>query len=248
MRWLLVLPFVGLVAVGCDHAASSRLEPAPGAAGPAVAPAPAPATSGAPSPARAAGAASVGPEAGKGEGGAAAPADAPVAADAGLAALAPVLTGDDGALLPQTHDEPRVSSKWFQAGVHALFDAIRKDDPRIAEPFFFPIQAYRAVKAIADPDRDYERRLLANFRRDVHDYHAKLGAGAAEARFAGIDVPVERMRWMEPHTEGNKLPYFRVTRSRLRYDTPSGKAASLEVTSFISWRGEWYVVHLNGFE
>ena len=169
-------------------------------------------------------------------------------AESGLAALAPKLVAPDGKPLEQTEDKPSLESKWFKAGLVAVFRAIQMDDPGPAEAFFFPVEGYRQVKDVADPDRDYRRRLIANFRRDVHDYHQRLGPHAAEARFVGIDVPVERMRWMKPHTEGNKRGYYRVTHSRLRYDNAEGKPLSLEVTSFISWRGEWYLVHLNGFK
>jgi len=171
------------------------------------------------------------------------------AADAGAAALAPPpLHGSDGALLPQTEADPSESSPWFQAGLRALFRAIQADDPKLAEAFFFPLAAYEQVKDVKDPKRDWERRLLANFRRDIHDYHARLGPDAAGARFVGVELNAARKKWMKPRSEGNKLGYFRVTRNRLRYEDAKGKAASLEITSLISWRGEWYLVHLNGFE
>ena len=32
------------------------------------------------------------------------------------------------------------------------------------------------------------------------------------------------------------------------FERADGKRLELELTSMISWRGEWYVVHLNGFE
>jgi hypothetical protein len=53
---------------------------------------------------------------------------------------------------------------------------------------------------------------------------------------------------MKPHSEGNKVGYFRVLRSKLLLGKPDGSELGLEVTSMISWRGEWYVVHLHGFE
>ena len=40
------------------------------------------------------------------------------------------------------------------------------------------------------------------------------GVAAVNVTVLGIDVPVERMRWMRPHTEGNRLGYFRVTQVR----------------------------------
>ena len=53
---------------------------------------------------------------------------------------------------------------------------------------------------------------------------------------------------MKPGREGNKVGYYRVLRSKLRFTLASGKEKSFELTSLISWRGEWYVVHLNNFD
>jgi hypothetical protein len=63
-----------------------------------------------------------------------------------------------------------------------------------------------------------------------------------------LKVPEDRARWMKPGSEGNKLGYFRVLRSELRYTDAESKEHSLEITSLISWRGEWYVVHVHGFK
>jgi hypothetical protein len=160
----------------------------------------------------------------------------------------PALLDDAGAPLPQTEDRPTTSSSWFKTRAEKLFQSIVKDDPESSLEFFFPLIAYRAVKDVADPARDYERRLIKNFKRDVHEYHAKLGPNAGEAKFLGIEVPEADVKWMKPKSEGNRIGYYRVLRSRLRYETKDGKAESLEVTSFISWRGEWYLVHLHGFK
>jgi hypothetical protein len=53
---------------------------------------------------------------------------------------------------------------------------------------------------------------------------------------------------MKPGKEGNRLGYFRVLRSTLRFRLVNGTERAFELTSLISWRGEWYVVHLHGFE
>ena len=46
-----------------------------------------------------------------------------------------------------------------------------------------------------------------------------------------------------PGEESNTLPYWRVYGSTLRYSV-DGTTRSFPITSLISWRGEWYVVHL----
>jgi len=154
----------------------------------------------------------------------------------------------DGKPLPQTEDKPRTDSAFFTAAAARLFDAIVKDDADLALPFFFPVAAYEQVKDVQNPSRDWQQRLVRLFRRDVHDYHKALGRRRNEAKFVRLEVPEARAEWMKPGREGNRLGYFRVLRSRLIYTDHDGKERSLEVTSLISWRGEWYVVHLHGFE
>lgn len=126
--------------------------------------------------------------------------------------------------------------------------AVLTGDAAPAHAAFFPLVAYRQVKAIKDPDRDYERRLLSAFDADVAEYHRALGKEADGASFVSVEVPESRAEWMKPGREGNKVGYHRVLRSKLRLKLASGKERSFEVTSLISWRGEWYVVHLHGFD
>jgi hypothetical protein len=160
--------------------------------------------------------------------------------DAGTEAAAPV----DPGTLPQTRDRPRAGDA-FQARARALWDGIVRDDAEVALPFFFPLAAYRQVKAIPNPDADWKRRLVAAFRRDIHHLHEKLGAHAEDAKLVELDVATERGHWVDPGEESNKIGYWRVFGSKLRYETDKG-ATSLDVVSLISWRGEWYVVHLGG--
>lgn len=155
--------------------------------------------------------------------------------------------GPDPGTLPQTSDKPEATGAVFNARVTALWEAIAKDDPDRAMPFFFPVTAYEQVKAITNASSDWRRRLVAAYKRDVHGLHKRLGDHAADAKFVRADVPQERARWVEPNEESNKLGYYRVYGTRLVYEV-DGKEKSLEVTSLISWRGEWYVVHLSGFK
>ena len=172
----------------------------------------------------------------------------PRAPDAGAdVALVPPLLAANGTPLPQTQDRPRLDSPGFQRRLARLVEAIAHDDPERALPAFFPLVAYERVKAIAAPGRDWRERLVRAFQRDIHDYHRQLGADAAGATLARLVVDERKVRWMDPGAEGNRLGYYRVTRSRLRLLLPNGAERELELTSLISWRGEWYVVHLHGF-
>ncbi|MEI9949395.1 MAG: hypothetical protein WDO74_10530 [Pseudomonadota bacterium] len=155
---------------------------------------------------------------------------------------------EQGKPLVQTDQRPTVASPSFQKRVASVARAILSGDVEPALSAFFPLVAYQQVKDVAKPERDYRLRLLANFKRDLLEYHHALGTAAAESKFEGITVSEKDAKWMPPGSEGNKLGYFRVLRSRLRFTLPTGRSREFELTSLISWRGEWYVVHLHGFK
>jgi hypothetical protein len=151
--------------------------------------------------------------------------------------------GSDPGALPQTDERPTASGATFTAGVDALWEAIAKDQPELGYPFFFPESAYVQVKAIGDPAGDYQHRLIANFDEDVHTLHAQLGANAANAKFVGITVPDDQAVFVQPGEESNQGSYWRVYGTTMQYEV-DGQTGSFPVTSLISWRGQWYVVHL----
>jgi len=160
----------------------------------------------------------------------------------------PALVAADGTPLPQTEARPSASDDRFKRRMQRLADAIVSGDVEKARASFFPLVAYAQVKDVAKPERDYRFRLMSNFERDVREYRKALGRDAERAELIAVEVPEARVEWMKPGKEGNRLGYFRVLRSRLRFRLADGKERDFELTSLISWRGEWYVVHLHGFE
>jgi hypothetical protein len=154
--------------------------------------------------------------------------------------------GDPGAL-PQTKDKPPAGGAALDARSATLWDGIVHDDPDRAMPFFFPVSAYEQVKAIPSPVSDWRRRLVAAYRRDIHGLSKRLGDKAETAKLVRLEVPDDRARWVEPDEESNKLGYWRVYGTRIVYEV-DGKEKGLDISSLISWRGEWYVVHLTGFK
>jgi hypothetical protein len=155
----------------------------------------------------------------------------------------PSTTSADPGVLPQTEAKPDPSSITFTDHVNALWSAVVADDPTRAMPFFFPLSAYKQVKSISDPEGDWNSRLVAAFKEDVHAWHTQLGANAAGAQLTAVSVPSDQAQWILPGAEYNKGSYWRVYGTTLRYQV-DGRAGTFAVASMISWRGEWYVVHL----
>ncbi|MEO8876951.1 MAG: hypothetical protein ABI461_15265 [Polyangiaceae bacterium] len=156
--------------------------------------------------------------------------------------------GDPG-LLPQTNDKPDATTVAFNVRMQLVWSAITADDVERALPAFFPESAYEQTKAIAHPEADWRRRLVRNFKRDIHALHvevASTGVGTS-ARLVRVDLPDKRARWVEPGDEGNKTGYYRVYGTQLIW-AAEGREHASPITSLISWRGEWYIVHLTGFK
>ena len=76
----------------------------------------------------------------------------------------------------------------------------------------------------------------------VADANKKLGANAKNAVFTGATVPATAV-WVKPGEEYNVGPYWRVFKAQMNF-TVDGKNVQIPIESMISWRGQWYVVHL----
>lgn len=168
---------------------------------------------------------------------------------------APVASTTEGSLfdaqghpLPQTETLPALDSPGFLTRMQLLLQAIDDNRPELADGSFFPVLAYEQVKDVANPARDHKYRLVAAYRRNIEEYHRKLKRQPHPLKLLGVETSRQPPRWMKPGSEGNKLGYHRMLRSQLTYIDATGAEHRLEITSLISWRGEWYVVHLNGFK
>jgi hypothetical protein len=168
-----------------------------------------------------------------------------VVAAAALAAPAPAGERSgavDPGRLPQTTVLPSSSTARFHRRMAALWRGIVEDSPASARPAFFPESAYEQVKQIPNAAADYRDRLLANYRADIHAAHLLLGRGASGARLVAVRVP-SQWAWITPGYCYNRVGYWHAPGSRLVYRL-QGRTRSFGIFSLISWRGEWYVVHL----
>jgi len=167
---------------------------------------------------------------------------APIVVSMLLAAAVAAGTRLDPGRLPQTTVLPSSGTSRFHARMASLWRGIVRDSAVTARPAYFPASAYLQVKQIPDPAADYRDRLLANFRADIHAAHLLLGRAASTAKLVAVRVPRE-WAWITPGYCANRVGYWHAPGSRLLY-REGGQLRSFGIFSLISWRGEWYVVHL----
>ena len=162
---------------------------------------------------------------------------------AGAAAGAERGAAVDPGRLPQTTALPSSTAPWFRARMRALWRGILTDSVSAALPAYFPQSAYLQVKQLPDAGADYRDRLLANFRADLAAAHRLVVQGGGHPAFVGVRVPHE-WAWITPGYCANRVGYWHAPGSRLVYRR-GGKTYSFGIFSLISWRGQWYVVHLS---
>jgi hypothetical protein len=151
------------------------------------------------------------------------------------AAPAAPSANENGALPPLSSDD-------LSGRASHLFDGIVRDDPKLADDFFFPRDPFVRLKDVADPGR-YHQELVRAYHRDVHVLHARRRSWDG-ARFVAFEL-TSRPRWVKPGEEWNKIGYYRTFDAKLRYEA-LGKTHVLEIRTIISWDGQWYVTHLLG--
>lgn len=158
-------------------------------------------------------------------------------------ALPPTTTTTvDPGTLPQTDENPTGTGAEFGSRMKVLADAIINNTPDSAISTFFPVSAYKQTKKLNDPATDWNNRLIKSFREDVANANKALGTNAKNAVFTGVTVPNTAV-WVKPGEEYNVGPYWRVFKSQMNF-TVDGKNIQIPIESMISWRGQWYVVHL----
>ena len=142
--------------------------------------------------------------------------------------------------LPQTRAFPRTDSVAFRNAMADLWLAVTTGNPRFGLPGFFPVAAYKQVKAIPSPASDWQDRLWGDFVLDVRAAHRLLGSGA---RLDRVIVPKAYATWIYPGGCHNVIGYWHVPGVRVVY-REHGAERSFGIASLISWRGVWYTVHL----
>ncbi len=125
----------------------------------------------------------------------------------------------------------------------ALWQGVASGASDAARPAFFPESAYLQLKTIGNPASDYTNRLLANFAADLGAAHALLEQQAGMASLVAVNVPEQYGHWIPPGVCDNSVGYYEVANARVVYQV-DGQVRSFGIASLISWRGEWYVVHL----
>lgn len=161
----------------------------------------------------------------------------PSGAPAGPSAL-PVAS-PDAASLPQTSVRPRTDGPAFGNAVQDIWLAVTTGDPGYALPAFFPEKAYEQVKAIGNPAADWQGRLWYDFTLDVAAAHKLV---PRDATLVKVVVPDQYTQWVGVGACYNRAGYWHVPGARVVYRTGGG-TRSFGIASFISWRGDWYVVH-----
>jgi hypothetical protein len=167
-------------------------------------------------------------------------ADAALPADAGAdAAPAPA-----AAPFAADNNLPPTEGPELQERAKGLLEAVIQDDPKLADPFWFPKEPFIPLKDVKGPDKYWEQ-LHRTYGSDVHALHKKRKSWS-NVVFEKFEIG-SNPKWVKPGDEANKIGYHRSFHGKLRYSV-EGKSESIDVHTVITWQGRWYVTHLRKFK
>ncbi len=140
--------------------------------------------------------------------------------------------------------KPISDSDELQRRAKLLLDAVAKDEPGGADPFWFPNEPFLVLKDIKDPGK-YWDQLHRAYAKDIHTLHEKRKSwdGVVFKRFELGSTP----KWVKPGEEANKIGYYRSFHGQIHYEV-GGEASSIDVHTVITWQGRFFVTHLNKFK
>jgi len=127
--------------------------------------------------------------------------------------------------------------------MRALWRGVRSGSVDRALAAFFPEAAYAQVKEEASPESDWHYRLVGDYALDLGAAHQLLGAHPERARLLAVKAVSSYGHWVSPGVCYNRVGYYEMPNARVVY-RQDGEVRSFGIASMISWRGEWYVVHL----
>lgn len=148
--------------------------------------------------------------------------------------------------LPQTRALPPAITPALTRRMRALLEGVATGSVVPAIAAFFPVQAYAKTKIYVDAAHDWRTRLIPEFAADLAALHRALDPRGEPLRLLGYAVDEAEATWVLPGEEFNKGPYWRVYDTVVAYGIGSERG-SFVVNTMISWRGQWYVVHVANF-
>jgi len=163
------------------------------------------------------------------------------------ATVAPTTTSTttDVGLLAQTQVQPPSDDASLTQRLAPLWSAIQTNSLSAGLPLFFPESAYVKMKTgrIPNPSGDYRSRLVGFYALDLAAYNRAIGTPSSAARYLDVYGDSSLASWIDPGSCENSIGYWHLPNARIVYRNATG-VQSFAVASLISWRGQWYVVHL----
>jgi hypothetical protein len=137
---------------------------------------------------------------------------------------------------------PKASGEDLDARMKHLVEALAQGNADLAGDVLFPRDAYIQTKDSADPQKGWEKKVQAPFKRGVEGFHKKMKGSADGAKFVSFELGHSVVQ-ITPKKKDWKRPLWRVKHSKLTF-TVDGKQRHVDIAEMTAWRGAWYVTKL----
>lgn len=122
-----------------------------------------------------------------------------------------------------------------------LLEAIAHGDAQFATDLIFPRDGWLSMRDAADPGKEWERRVMAPFRRAIRSL-SRHRTDLADAQSVSVEIGASMTR-ATTERHGWKKPLWIVHESRVIF-VVDGRTRTLRIREMVAWRGAWYVTRL----
>ncbi len=126
----------------------------------------------------------------------------------------------------------------FEEKARALTTALSTGELEKAKALFFPLEAFKRLKAIDRPEQ-YHKQLTLWYQDDLRREQKGL---KAPLRFAAFQLG--SCKWKEKGTEYNHIAYWSCYKSKIKMLDGNKEKVELEIRTLINFGNEWFVTHL----
>jgi len=149
--------------------------------------------------------------------------------------------------LKQNMSKPPLHDPALDRRMASFFAGLRDYNNAEADKAFLPVPYYVVIKQGGGNEADWNNRLITHYHQQLAELRARFRSVLPGAVYNGYRVKSATAHSVRVGAEQNKAPYWQVYTTTMAFKDRSGQPHSFVINTMISFRGAWYVVHVNGY-
>ena len=128
-----------------------------------------------------------------------------------------------------------------------FYTGLRDNNNALCDKAFLPMMDYVALKQGGGNQADWRNRLMYHFHLQLAQLRKRFAASLPGSTYNGYRIPYSTAHTVRVGAEENKAPYWQVFMTTMAFHDKNGRGHNFTINTLISFRGEWWIVHVIGY-